>query len=80
MGLKLSIFQNQHNVQKHSEHKNELGVGFELEFGVEIKLSDQESSANVFCENLNDTPLYVDINLVSENQSQNAETQLCEPG
>jgi len=33
----------------------------------------------VFCENLNNTPFYVDINFISKNKSQDAKAQLSEP-
>lgn len=67
MSFELSVFQNEGDVDQHAKDKGALGVSLELEFRVKVKLSDQESSEDVLGKYLNNTPLNVDVNSVSEN-------------
>ncbi len=66
MGFELSVSQNEHDVDQHAKNEGTFGVNT-VEFRVKVKLSNQESSEDMLGKNLNNTPLNVDVNSVSEN-------------
>jgi len=65
--LELVEFKDFHQVNKHSQHKDAFGIGLELELWVEVKLSDEESTKCMLCENFDNTPFNIYGSIVSEN-------------
>ena len=77
--MELGVLEDFHKVNKDGKSEDNLGIGLELELRVEVELSNQESTKDMLCENLNDTPFNIEINFVSEYQSKDTESQLNEP-